>query len=297
MKQTLIIGSTTVDIIIRIPHLPTSTEDLNTSRHQYSLGGCAYNISHIFHLFQLPYLLCTPQGTGIYGEYVKQQLKQKGVTLPIQVKEESGACICLVEENGERCFLANHGVEYTFHKEWMQTIDLSNVNHVYVCGLEIEETSGQEIIDFLKEHPEMQIFFAPGPRINSIDPKQLEQLFALSCIVHLNEQEILSYSKHETLEQACEYLYKKTQNDIIVTLGGKGAYYYHENQGVYIEGYPATVKDTIGAGDSHLGTYMACCQMGYDALESIRIANKVASYVVSIEGASLTEEEFKQIER
>lgn len=285
--KTLIIGSTTVDIIINIPHLPSSTEDLNTSAHQYSLGGCAYNISHIFHLFQQPYLLCTPQGTGIYGDYVKQQLLQKGVTLPIQVDEESGACICLVEENGERCFLANHGVEYSFKKEWMKQLDLSDVHQVYICGLEIEEESGQEIIEFLHNHPEFQIYFAPGPRINSIDSNKLKQLFDLSCVLHLNEQEILSFTKEESLEKACRHLQNQTQNDIIVTLGEKGCYYYHQNKGTYFPGYSANVVDTIGAGDSHLGTYMAALQMGYSTSDALQLANKVASKVVQIQGASL----------
>ena len=294
MNKTLIIGSTTVDIIIKLPHLPSTCEDINTPAHVYSLGGCAYNVSHIFHLFQLPYILCTPQGTGLYGDYVKSELAKKDITLPIHTNEPHGACVCLVDANGERSFLCHHGTEYFFHKHYFDSLDLTDVNQVYICGLEIEEPTGDNIIDFL-EDINMNIYFAPGPRILSIPQVKLDRLFKLSPILHLNEQEILSYTKKENVFEACKQVYTYTNNDIIVTLGEKGAYYFHENQGTYIPTSPAKVVDTIGAGDSHLGSYMATLQMGYSPIDAIALANKIAAKVVQIEGASLSLEQFRSL--
>ena len=294
MKKTLIIGSTTVDIIIKLPHLPSTCEDINTPAHVYSLGGCAYNISHIFHLFELPYTLCTPQGTGLYGDYVRNELLKKGITLPIATNEPHGVCVCLVDASGERSFLCHHGTEYFFYKEDLDQIDTTNVNQVYVCGLEIEEPTGDNIIDYLQEK-DFTIFFAPGPRILSIPQNKLERLFKLSPIIHLNEQEITTYTKTSSIEDACHILFNQTNNDIIVTLGEKGAYYYHQQQGTYILGYPANVVDTIGAGDSHLGSYMAALQMNYAPIDAIDLANKIAAQAVQIEGASLTKEQFEKV--
>ena len=292
--KTLIIGSTTVDIIIKLPHLPSTCEDINTPAHIYSLGGCAYNVSHMFHLFELPYTLCTPQGTGLYGDYVRNELAKKGITLPIETNEPHGACVCLVDSNGERSFLCHHGTEYFFHKEHLEQVDTTDVNQVYICGLEIEEPTGDNIIDYL-ETLDATIFFAPGPRILSIPQAKLDRLFKLSPVIHLNEQEITSYTKTSSIEEACLQLSKLTNNDIIVTLGEKGAYYYHEHCGTYIPGNPSTVVDTIGAGDSHLGSYMAALQMGYTPENAIALANTIASQVVQIEGASLTKEQFKRV--
>ena len=47
MKQTLVIGSAVVDVIINIPHLPKTGEDVHITRQTRSLGGCAYNVSDI----------------------------------------------------------------------------------------------------------------------------------------------------------------------------------------------------------------------------------------------------------
>ena len=164
----------------------------------------------------------------------------------------------------------------------------------YICGLEIEEPTGDNIIDYL-ETLDATIFFAPGPRILSIPQAKLDHLFKLSPVIHLNEQEITSYTKTPSIEEACLQLSKLTNNDIIVTLGEEGAYYYHDYQGIYIPGNPSTVVDTIGAGDSHLGSYMAALQMNYSPIDAIALANKIASQVVQIEGASLTKEQFKRV--
>ena len=60
-------------------------------------------------------------------------------------------------------------------------------------------------------------------------------------------------------------------------------------------GVPAAVVDTIGAGDSHIGSVMASLSKGCSMREAIQNANRVASAVVSVKGASLTEKEFNAV--
>ena len=86
----------------------------------------------------------------------------------MNVDAENGCCYCLVDENGERTFLSVHGAEYTFNHEWMENIDISQISMIYVCGLEIEEPTGDDLISWLEQHRGPQIFFAPGPRIRQI---------------------------------------------------------------------------------------------------------------------------------
>lgn len=80
-----------------------------------------------------------------------------------------------------------HGAEYRFQKEWFDALDASEIDSVYICGLEIEEETGTNILSYLEEHPEFTVFFAPGPRITLLDPKRLERVFALHPILHLNQ--------------------------------------------------------------------------------------------------------------
>ena len=62
-----------------------------------------------------------------------------------------------------------HGAEYLFEEEWFRLFERSqeaeDTDSVYVCGLEIEEKTGERILAFLERHREYRIFYAPGVRI------------------------------------------------------------------------------------------------------------------------------------
>ena len=70
-----------------------------------------------------------------------------------------------------------------------------------------------------------------------MNPKLLERVFALHPILHLNQQEITSYTGKEELKAAAEEIYRFTQNTVIVTLGADGCYYYDGEKEETIQGY------------------------------------------------------------
>lgn len=294
MKQTLVIGSAVVDVIINIPKLPKTGEDIHITRQTRSLGGCAYNVSDILRHFGVPYSLCTAVGSGIYGDFVRKELEKRGVPVYVSRPEENGCCYCMVEEGGERTFIVDHGIEYSFHEQYLEKIDTDTIDSVYVCGLEIEETDGWKIIAYLKKHPDYTIYFAPGSRIMEIQPDRISEVLSLSPILHMNEGESLAFTGAESVEEAARILYGKTGNAVIITLGEKGAYCY-DGTDHYADPVPAVVCDTIGAGDSHMGAVIAGRRMGYTFPEALRLANRVSAVVVSKAGALLEAEDFAKI--
>lgn len=297
MKKILVIGSTVVDIVVNlVDHLPKTGEDVHVKSQHLSLGGCAYNVSDSIRHFQVPYILFSPVGTGVYGDFVRKELASRNIVSPVPTPDrENGCCYCFVESSGERTFISYHGAEYLFQKEWFEQIPLDEIDSVYICGLEIEETTGPNIVEFLETHPELKIYFAPGPRLTVIDPSLLERLYRLSPVLHLNETEALEASGCITLEEAAFCLFKRTNNTVIITLGEKGCYYFDGSKGEIVPPVPAIQKDTIGAGDSHIGSVMACLQKGDSLREAIRKANIVSSAVVGTTGALLKDEEFSRI--
>ena len=74
MKNVLVIGSTVIDVIIQIDHLPSAQEDVHVQHQHMSLGGCAYNVSDMIRHFGVPYTLFSPVGTGAYGDFVRTQI-------------------------------------------------------------------------------------------------------------------------------------------------------------------------------------------------------------------------------
>lgn len=295
MKQILVIGSTVTDVIIHIDHLPKTGEDVHVIRQTMSLGGCAYNVSNMIRLFQVPCILFSPVGKGTYGHFVRKALTEKGIESLIPTPEqENGCCYCFVEPSGERTFVCHRGAEYRFYPEWFQLLDVDAIDSAYICGLEIEESTGTHIVRFLEEHPTLQVYFAPGPRITVLSSELLTRIFALSPVLHLNETEVLTYTGKNTIEEAARTLHEKTGNAVIVTLGKQGAYYKTAEKAACIPGIKIEQNDTIGAGDAHFGTVIARLKQGADLEEAIADANRIAAAVVETSGALLSEEMFRK---
>ena len=288
-KEILVIGSTVADIIINVNVLPTTAQDIHVKSQTTSLGGCAYNVSAMIDLFGVPYTLFSPVGKGMYGDFVRKELDARGIISPVPTPEnENGCCYCFVEESGERTFISYHGAEYLFEKEWFDVLNPDRFSYAYICGLEIEDKTGDVIVDFL-EKSKIKPVFAPGPRIDKIDKNLMERIFALHPIVHLNEDEVTRYTETANIESASMALFDMTGETVIVTTGEKGSCYYDGKDFVRVAAVkPERIVDTIGAGDGHCGAVLACLAKGLRLDEALAKANEAASRIVSVKGAVLS---------
>ena len=119
-------------------------------------------------------------------------------------------------------------------------------------------------------------------------------MYKLNCMLHLNEEEALLLANKDNIEDSADELFNRTHSPVIITLGDKGCYIKEENDQYYVEGIVANVVDTIGAGDSHAGSIIACLNQEVELKEAARIANIVASQVVQQKGANLSIKNFKK---
>ena len=294
MKRLLIIGSTCVDVILRLDHLPTTGEDMHPVQ-RFAMGGCAFNVAQVPKAYDVDLRFVTPIGDhGVFSDFVRAHLGNAGFRGPITVPDsENGCCYCLVERSGERTFLSVHGVEYSFHAEYMDAFAGERFDYTYICGLEVEETTGGELVAWLEEHPDIAgtVVYAPGPRGIEVDANRTDRILALHPILHLNEQEAQSLagmggSENHVLA-AAQALHAKTGNMVIVTCGADGVLWISADGSVHTApSVPATVVDTIGAGDSHCGAVLTGLTLGWSEGDTMRFANKIASEVVAQEGGA-----------
>lgn len=298
MKNVLVIGSTCVDVIIRLDHLPKTEEDLHPESQSFQVGGCAYNVSNILQRAKAPLTFITPVGgQGVFGGYVKQKLDELLFSDYIYLnEEENGCCYCFVEKSGERTFVSCHGIEYTFDPKWMQPLSKNHFDYGYVCGLEIEEKTGDALIDYLETAQISELIYAPGPTGIRISQQKTERLYALHPIMHLNASEAMALGAADSVSAAAHNLLAKTQNTVIVTLGKRGVYWLEpDGRSHTLRGVSGEVVDTIGAGDSHIGTTLLGLCRGLSLTDSLTLANRVAAAVVASYGATLPDEAFAEI--
>lgn len=292
MKRLLIIGSTCVDVILRLDHLPTTGEDMHPVQ-RFAMGGCAFNVAQVPKAYDVDLRFVTPIGDhGVFSDFVRAHLCNAGFRGPITVPDsENGCCYCLVERSGERTFLSVHGVEYSFHAEYMDAFAGEHFDYTYICGLEVEEKTGGELVSWLEAHPDIAgtVVYAPGPRGIEVDPDRTERILALHPILHLNEQEAqaLAGAGTDSVLAAAHALHAKTGNMVVVTRGADGVLWISADGSVHsAPSVPSTVVDTIGAGDSHCGAVLTGLTLGWTEDATMRFANQVASEVVAQEGGA-----------
>lgn len=292
-KDVLVIGSTTADIILNVPHIPLVGDDLHIRSQVMRVGGCAFNCAKIIAQFHVPYTLFSPIGSGAFGDFVANACTTENMHMCIErVNEKNGCCYCLVDAQGERTFLVDRGAEYHFQSIWFHNLDHERYDSVYLCGLELEEQSGDNLLDYLEEHFHSNLYFAPGPRIMHIPQERMQRLLQLSPTLHMNQQEAFAYTNSSTLVDATKKLYAMTKRDVIITLGDKGTLYFDGKTSKLFPTQSVKVVDTIGAGDAHIGTIIAQRTLGKSFEEAIQIANVVSTNIVQVTGSTLSDEEF-----
>lgn len=300
MGKLLFIGVTCADVIINVDRLPQTAQDVVVYGQKMALGGCAFNAFAIAHALEVPSLLFSPVGSGAFGDFVRHGLEAEGVEVMVANPErENGCCYCFVEPDGERTFVAYHGADYFYKAEWFDAIDMDDVDMIYVCGLEIEEETGDVIVDFLERRAaDKTIVFTPGPRPAELPMDRVERIYDLHPILHMNGDEAVvsaarlrgandSNPGDVALHEAVCCLRERVHNTVIATLGANGCYFDTGEETGTVAGVPARVVDTIGAGDAHVGAVMACLQRGDALRDALACANRISSAVVSTAGAHM----------
>ena len=297
--KTLVIGAAIIDIIMKIKRLPKSGEDILCSETVSTVGGCAYNVAGTLRGFGVDHDLFVPVGRGMYGDMIAGDLEKLGYQILIREEEsDNGYCLCLVEEDGERTFITVKGAEGRFRPSWFEQLSQDAYDSIYVAGYQVCGASGRVISDWMAgakdRMKEKRVFFAPGPVITDIDQAVMERILSVGPILHLNEKEAFDYAKQPSVEDCLRYLYGLNHNLVVVTMGASGTMYYDGSVMRQVPAYKTQVKDTIGAGDSHVAAMIAGYSKGLDTEQCVRLANRVASAIVSIQGAVMTGEMFEQ---
>ena len=298
--SVLVIGSVTCDVSLYVDHLPGVEDDVNVLKQKMSVGGCAYNVANMLRLMNVRHQLVSDTGTGIFGNFVREELKKENIRPLFETEsEQNGVCYTLVDRNGNRTFLAVHGAEYHFTEDMLESLDMRDTDLIWFCGLEIEESTGDQMISFLEKHADKRMFFSPGPRICAIPEERMKRILAFHPSVHLNAREGSSFLHMEgqNPETIVRGLHEKGFDSVVMTDGGNPVTVLEGNTVYQVPACTAHVIDGTGAGDSHIGTILGCLEKGKLLKEAVEKANHISAAVTECEGPVLMKEKYEKIRK
>lgn len=134
------------------------------------------------------------------------------------------------------------------------------------------------------------IFYDVNLRKDCFTAEIIDHSLMRCTILKLNDEEVevlavMLYGKALSLEGFVQQVAKDYDIKIvIVTAGAKGCFLYEDRQMNFVKGYPASVVDTVGAGDSFSAAFVHQYFKKKDALAAADIGNRLGAFVASSRG-------------
>lgn len=268
------------------------------------IGGAPLNVANRLKSLGHDVTMISAIGEGGNGTKLLDYIKEVGINPScIQVHNEykTGKVKVMLNEKGS----ASYDIKYP--RAW-DKIRLTEINKkavessdAFVFGsLVARDDSSRNTLYELIERAKYKIF-----DLNLRPPYYTQDvLFYLmdkADFIKFNDDELYEVSKkmgskYNSLEQNLMFIAKKTKTKhICVTKGAHGAVLLYNDKLFYNSGFLIKVIDTVGAGDSFLGTIISQLLNNIDPQKAVDFACAVGALVAQSEGANpkITESEIE----
>lgn len=287
MKKIFVLGSINMDLVISSPYLPVAGETIIGSDFMSNPGGKGANQATTCGKLGGEVFLIGAVGDDLYGEKLLLSLKNNNVNVAytdIIKKTTSGVAVILLTENDNRIILdsgANFKVSKSSIKKCLNNYALAE--DIFIAQLEVPVDT---VLYGLKTAKEKGLFTILNPAPASI----CEKLYPYVDLIILNETEAKTLTNIEPINnvnfiQIAEFFKTKNINNVIITLGSKGAATIINNEVIRVNSIQVDAIDTTAAGDSFVGSIAVELAKGKNLLEAIKVSNVVAAITVMKEGA------------
>ena len=259
------------------------------------IGGAPLNVALRLQSLGNKVSIITRIGKDSKGSEIADFIKENEVdTAHIQVDDtlETGAVDVLLDENGSASYTINLNRAWDNIQLTESAIKVTKQADAFVFGSLVARdiTSRNTLYELLKVANYKILDINLRAPHYTIDV--LNYLMHAADFIKFNDEEIFEISKSlgfesTSLEENIQFIAKHTKtSSICVTKGAYGAIYYQDETFYHNSGYKINVVDTVGAGDSFLGSLITKLLKHTSPQESIDYACAVGALVASHEGAN-----------
>ena len=286
MKE-VVIGSSNIDMVAQVSHLPAPGETVGDANFMQSLGGKGANQAVAAARLGGFVTFVTSLGNDMYADILKNHFKKEGITTDYiidDVNHPTGTALIFVADSGENCIAVAPGANYSLLPgsitHFSKVIDEADI---IVMQAEIPYETIKKIALSAKKKGK-KVLFNPAPAC-LID----EELMKAIDILVVNELEAsfisgIDYTDNN-LEQIAESMLKARTSNVVITLGSQGAYMKNAKETIQLPGCKVNAIDTIAAGDTFCGALAVVCAKKEIDREALNFANTAAAIAVTRSGA------------
>jgi ribokinase len=277
-----------MDLVVNVSHMPKVGETIMGRNFITIPGGKGANQAVAAGKLGADVYMIGKVGTDEYGSVLMDNLKSANVDVSGVKQQENmhtGLAFINVDNSGNNNIVVVSGANGTCSKEDIDTYkNIIQESEIIILQLEIPLDTVIYAVNIAKDLNKT-VILNPAPAVQLPD-RLLKQVDILTP--NETELEILTgieVNSLDDVEKAARVLLGKGVNAIIVTVGEKGAVMINDSEVLHVPVEKVDVADTTAAGDSFTASLAVGLSQGMNYKEAIEFANKVATVVVTREGA------------
>ncbi len=288
MGRIVVIGSSNTDMVVKSRKIPSPGETILGGTFLMNPGGKGANQAVAAARLEGNVTFVTKTGNDLFGEQARHIFEFEKIDSRFMVKDPrnpSGIALIMVDQEGENCIAVAPGANGTLSAyDVADEVYGNDPSDVFLMQLEIPVSTVEFIAQKVSQKGN-RVILNPAPA-KQLSDDLLACLFAITP--NENEAEILTgvkVSDSESASVAAEKLFGKGIRNVIITLGGSGAWLKNEKISKQIPVTPVRAVDTTAAGDVFNGALAVAVSEGMDMENAVTFANRAASISVTRMGA------------
>lgn len=270
-------GQVVLDLVMRVRGLPPVGGDMFADSSALLPGG-GFNVMAAAARAGAQVVYTGGHGDGRFGDVARAALAAEGIVVaaPVSVGSDTGICVVLVDDTGERTFVTASGAE----EDPGVAVPATAADIVYVSGYSLRSPKAEALLGRLDGST---VLLDPGPLAGEFDPDLWSRTLARTTILSCNAREARLLTGADDLAAAAAAL-GATVPTVVVRDGPAGCLLTRGGTTTPIPGFPVTPVDTNGAGDAHCGVLAAELLRGAPLEEAALRANAAAAIAVTRPG-------------
>lgn len=286
-KKIFVVGSANTDMVIKSEKLPLPGETLLGGTFFMNAGGKGANQAVAAARLGGEVTMVTKVGNDIFGKQTIEGLRKENINTDfifIDEEKPSGIALIMVNEQGENCILVAPGANANLSPEDILLVKNISDAEIILMQLEIPMETISAVVKSAKLNNQ-KVILNPAPACK-LDDELLDGLFLIAP----NETEaslligITVYDEATASLAASLFLNKGVQN-VLITLGSKGAYFKNNDRSLMIPAPVVQAMDATAAGDTFCGALTVALTENMDWENAIQFAVEAASISVTRLGA------------
>ena len=299
MKRIAVIGSSNVDMIIKSSRLPKPGETVGDGVFTKANGGKGANQAVAAARAEGNVVFVSCLGNDDFAPVLLNNFRSDNIDTQYIYNEQyvaTGIALILVDSNAENSISVAPGANNMLSPERiMRAEKVIEESEIVLLQLEIPIESVLLAIELAYKHGKKVILNPAPARI--IEDGHLAMIHSL--ILNESETELLTGRIVNTVSQikeAAQLLLAKGPENIIITLGSKGAFVMNSVRYEFIPGFRVNAIDTTAAGDVFCGNIAVAIAEGKSIFEAVQFASAASAISVTRLGAQSSIPTRKEIE-